>query len=81
VAEVESIVVKTVRKRGRVVDGTSLENWQWGNPFVSSNLTASANREFDQIAGSDLGRRSVFATAREARRPGWSRVYLTLSAI
>jgi hypothetical protein len=46
VAEVERTVVKTVRKRGRVVDGTSLENWQWGNPFVSSNLTASANHEF-----------------------------------
>jgi hypothetical protein len=28
-----------------------------------------------------LGRRSVFATAREARGPGWARVNLTLSAI
>src|SRR5882724_12563201 len=26
---------------GRAVEGTSLENWQRGNPFVSSNLTAS----------------------------------------
>lgn len=28
-------------RRGRAVEGTSLENWQRGNPFVSSNLTAS----------------------------------------
>jgi len=32
-----------VRKRGRVVECTGLENRQGGNPFVSSNLTASAN--------------------------------------
>jgi hypothetical protein len=32
-----------LRKRGRAVEGTSLENWRRGNPFVSSNLTASAN--------------------------------------
>ena len=30
------------RKRGRAVEGTSLENWRRGDPFVSSNLTASA---------------------------------------
>jgi hypothetical protein len=36
------------------------------------NLTLSANREFDQIAGSDLGRRSALATARAARGPGWA---------
>jgi adenine-specific DNA-methyltransferase len=29
-------------KRGRVVEGSSLENCRRGNPFVSSNLTASA---------------------------------------
>ncbi len=31
-----------VRKRGRAVEGTSLENWRGCEPFVSSNLTASA---------------------------------------
>jgi hypothetical protein len=30
------------RKCGRVVEGTSLENWRRFIPFVSSNLTASA---------------------------------------
>ncbi len=30
-------------KRGRAVEGTGLENRRRGNPFVSSNLTASAN--------------------------------------
>jgi hypothetical protein len=30
-------------KRGRVVEGSSLENCQGFTPFVSSNLTASAN--------------------------------------
>ena len=25
-----------------MVEGTTLEMWQWGNPFVSSNLTVSA---------------------------------------
>ena len=30
-------------KRGRVVEGTSLENWRRVTLFVSSNLTASAN--------------------------------------
>jgi hypothetical protein len=35
------------------------------------NLTLSANREFDQIAWSDLGRRSALGTAREARGQGW----------
>ena len=30
------------RKRGRAVEGTGLENRRRGNPFVSSNLTASA---------------------------------------
>ena len=29
-------------KRGRVVEGTSLENWRRVTLFVSSNLTASA---------------------------------------
>ena len=29
-------------KRGRAVEGTGLENRRRGNPFVSSNLTASA---------------------------------------
>lgn len=30
------------RKRGRVVEGSSLENCRRCEPFVSSNLTASA---------------------------------------
>src|SRR5690625_5690660 len=30
------------RKRARVVEWTGLENQRWGNPSVSSNLTASA---------------------------------------
>jgi hypothetical protein len=30
-------------KRGRAVEGTGLENQQGFAPFVSSNLTASAN--------------------------------------
>ena len=34
--------VESARKRGRAVECTGLENRQWGNPFVSSNLTASA---------------------------------------
>ena len=34
------------RKRGRAVEGTGLENRRRGNPFVSSNLTASAMRRF-----------------------------------
>jgi hypothetical protein len=33
----------SLRKRGRVVEGSSLENCRRGNPFVSSNLTASAS--------------------------------------
>ena len=32
----------TAWKRGRAVEGTGLENRRRGNPFVSSNLTASA---------------------------------------
>ena len=31
-----------LRKRGRAVEGTGLENRRRGNSFVSSNLTASA---------------------------------------
>lgn len=35
-------LVSAIRKRGRVVEGSSLENCQGFTPFVSSNLTASA---------------------------------------
>ena len=38
------------------------------------------SREFDQIAWSDLGRRSALATAPAGRGPGRARVHLTLSA-
>jgi hypothetical protein len=33
------------RKRGRVVEGSSLENCRRCEPFVSSNLTASAKKD------------------------------------
>jgi hypothetical protein len=36
-----------LRKRGRVVEGTSLENWRRVTLFVSSNLTASANNSLN----------------------------------
>ena len=40
------------RKRGRAVEGTGLENRRRGNPFVSSNLTASANNlSYMRVAG------------------------------
>ena len=35
-------IMLVCRKRGRVVEGTSLENWRRVKLFVSSNLTASA---------------------------------------
>ena len=35
-------IMRVCRKRGRAVEGTSLENWRRCEPFVSSNLTASA---------------------------------------
>jgi hypothetical protein len=38
------------RKRGRVVEGSSLENCRRGNPFVSSNLTASARILINNLA-------------------------------
>jgi hypothetical protein len=36
--------MRLCRKRGRAVEGTSLENWRGFAPFVSSNLTASASK-------------------------------------
>ena len=40
------------RKRGRAVEGTGLENRRRGNPFVSSNLTASANNlDYMRVVG------------------------------
>ena len=36
--------MRVCRKRGRVVEGTSLENWRRVKLFVSSNLTASAKK-------------------------------------
>jgi hypothetical protein len=39
-------------KRGRAVEGTGLENRRRGNPFVSSNLTASAKFKFLDFNGS-----------------------------
>jgi hypothetical protein len=41
--------MRVCRKRGRVVEGTSLENWRRGNLFVSSNLTASARNCFQKV--------------------------------
>ena len=35
-------IMRVCGKRGRAVEGTSLENWRRCEPFVSSNLTASA---------------------------------------
>ena len=40
-------------KRGRAVEGTGLENRRRGNPFVSSNLTASAKFQFLDISSSE----------------------------
>ena len=37
-------------KRGRAVEGTGLENRRRGNPFVSSNLTASAKFSHPALA-------------------------------
>ncbi len=57
------------RKRGRAVEGTGLENRRRGNPFVSSNLTASAKfalsgrNSFGQQRPSRLG-----TAARSAKR-------------
>ncbi|HEX8883141.1 MAG TPA: hypothetical protein VF797_01475, partial [Noviherbaspirillum sp.] len=36
-----------------VVEGTSLENWRRGDPFVSSNLTASARVPIPSFFGHD----------------------------
>ena len=43
-----------LRKRGRVVEGSSLENCRRGNPFVSSNLTASARKQRNRPRGGFL---------------------------
>ena len=42
----ELCIMLVCRKRGRVVEGTSLENWRRVKLFVSSNLTASARATF-----------------------------------
>src|SRR5580658_7102483 len=65
-------MIAAQRRGGRAVECTGLENRHRSNSVVSSNLTLSATSEFDQIAGSDLGRRSAMATARAARGPGWT---------
>jgi hypothetical protein len=38
--------MRRIRKRGRVVEGSSLENCRRCEPFVSSNLTASSGGFF-----------------------------------
>ena len=45
------------RKRGRAVEGTGLENRRRGNPFVSSNLTASAKFPLEPVAAPLSARR------------------------
>ena len=69
--------VAAIRRGGRVVECTGLENRHRSNSVASSNLALSASREFDKIAGSDFGRAQ---RARRARA-GTARVNLTLSAI
>ena len=65
-----------VRRGGRVVECTGLENRHRSNSVASSNLALSASHEFDKIAGSDFGR------AQRARRARARMVLvnLTLSA-
>ena len=41
-------IMRRIRKRGRVVEGSSLENCRRCEPFVSSNLTASARKQKNQ---------------------------------
>src|SRR3989338_3511752 len=38
-----------LRRAGRAVECTSLENWQGFAPFVSSNLTPSANSTYNSL--------------------------------
>ena len=63
-----------------MVECTGLENRHRSNSVASSNLALSANREFDQIAGSDLGRRSAFGDGARSARARMARVNLALSA-
>ena len=53
-------------KRGRAVEGTGLENRRRGNPFVSSNLTASAKFISFDVNGSK--RKSLSSQGRGAYR-------------
>ena len=53
-------------KRGRAVEGTGLENRRRGNPFVSSNLTASAKFISFDVNGSK--RKSLSSRGRSAYR-------------
>ena len=51
------------RKRGRVVEGSSLENCRRCEPFVSSNLTASAKNKFQKVPESPKARISHYEDA------------------
>jgi hypothetical protein len=52
-----------VRKRGRVVEGSSLENCRRCEPFVSSNLTASAKKKISCPRAAFFGSLSCWSTA------------------
>ena len=53
-------------KRGRAVEGTGLENRRRGNPFVSSNLTASANTSgFVRVAEGKLTKTKISTVIRK----------------
>ena len=55
-----------LRKRGRAVEGTGLENRRRGNPFVSSNLTASANTSgFMRVAEGKLTKTKISTVIRK----------------
>src|SRR5690625_6406585 len=52
------------RKRARVVEWTGLENQRWGNPSVSSNLTASAKTFLYASSHGGIGRRKRLKISR-----------------
>ena len=55
-----------LRKRGRAVEGTGLENRRRGNSFVSSNLTASANTSgFVRVAQGKLTKTKISTIIRK----------------
>ena len=71
--------VAAVRRGGRVVECTGLENRRPFTGLVSSNLTLSASREFDQIA-ERFGTPERFGDGARRARARMARVHLALSA-